>query len=253
MTVDSYSSTHSVHVCKPSQHRTQYISYPSGVPLVVQPHFISRNDLAIVELALMHNKNCQIPGCCCHRVKEIIENKGYRYAPYNSPEMGSICSSGSGNNSSRAQRMGRQQSSMDSNSDFGSSSNRRSRPLNWKLLGDHDRIGQQQSSMDSDSDYGSSSDRQSRPLSLLDDEQNRNPNLHPHYHLMTKSYLRRVSVHTPVNYRKSKSLSDLTPITSVPEIVTPATGGTTKPGTPIQSSQPLLQTGLLLHYISLYI
>ena len=196
-----------------SQHQSphmQPVSYNGGgVPIPLQPHFISRNDLATVELALMHNKNCQIPGCCCYRVKEIMENRGYRHAPYDSPEMGSICSSGSGNSSSRAQRIGHQPSSTDSDSDYGSSSDRRSRPLN---------------------------------LRLLSDEHNRNPNLHPHYHLTTKSYLRRVSVRAPVDHRRSKSLSDLTPLTEVPETPakTPAIGGIIKQDTPVYNCQPAL-------------
>ena len=48
-------------------------------------------------------------------------------------------------------------------------------------------ISCQQNSTDSDSAYGSSINCRSRPLSLrlLSNEHNRNPNLHPHYHLTT--------------------------------------------------------------------
>lgn len=178
-----------------------------------QPHYISRNDLLTVELALMHNRHCQIPGCCCYKVREIMESRGYRPAPYDSPEMGSISSSGtSGSGSSRGPRVNHRQ----------------------------------QSSTDSDSDYGSGSDRRSRPpnLKLLRDDINRNPNLHPHYHLTTKSYLRRVSSQHAVDHRRSKSLSDLTPVTEMPETQTPAktpaVGGSIKQDTPVYDCKPTL-------------
>lgn len=177
-----------------------------------QPHYISRNDLLTVELALMHNRNCQIPGCCCYKVREIMENRGYRPAPYDSPEMGSISSSGtSGSCSSRGPRVHHHQSSTDSDSDYCSGNDRRSRPPNLKLLRE---------------------------------DHNRNPNLHPHYHLTTKSYLRRVGTQHTVDHRRSKSLSDLTPVAEMPETVTPAktpvVGGSIRQDTPVYDCKPTL-------------
>ena len=187
--------------------QSPHISF--NVPPAPQPHFISRNDLATVQLALMHNKHCQIPGCCCYKVREVMECRGYRAGPNDSPEMGSICSSGSGN--SRLHRVGHQQSSTDSDSDYNSERDRRSRPAN---------------------------------LRLLSEEHHRHPNLHPHYHLTTKSHLRRVNMQAPVDHRRSKSLSDLTPLTELPETQTPAktpaVGGVIKPGTPVYDCQPAL-------------
>ena len=183
--------------------------YSSGGEMALQPNFISRNDLATIELALMQNKNCQIPGCCCYRVREIMEYRGYQHAPYNSPDISNVYSRGSGNSSSREQRIGHQPSSTDSDSAYGSSSDRRSRPLN---------------------------------LRLLSDKHNRNPNLHPHFHLTTKSYLHRVSVQAPVDYRRSKSFSDLTALTEVPKTPAKASaiGGIIKPDTPVYNYQPVL-------------
>ena len=82
-------------------------------------------------------------------------------------------------------------------------------------------ISHQQSSTDSDSAYGSSIDGRLRPLNqnIVINEHDR-PYLHPHYNLTTRSYQRHVSVCAPVDHGRSKPLSDLTPLTMVPE--TPA-------------------------------
>ena len=196
----SPASTHGQYVQHPSPHIQPISFHPP------QSHLISQNDLATVHLALIHNRHCQIPGCCCQKVRELVEASRGRM-PYDSPEM-SISSSGSGN-SSRVYRVNHQASSTDSDSDYSSYNDRRSRPPN---------------------------------LRLLSDEHNRNPNLHPHYHLTTKSHMRRVSVHAPVDHRRSKSLSDLTPLTEVPETPakTPAIGGSVKAGTPVYYCQPAL-------------
>ena len=158
-----------------------------------QSNSISKNDLATVQFALMHNRHCQIPGCCCQKVRELVERNRGRM-PYDYPEM-SI-------------RIGRVH-----------------------------RVSPQVSSTDSDSDYSSYNDRRSRPpnLRLLSNEHNRNPELHPHYHLTTKSHMRRATTHAPIDHRRSKSLSDLTPLIEVPETPakTPAIGGSIKPGTPV--------------------
>ena len=135
-----------------------------------------------------------------------MECRGYQAGPNDSPEMGSICSSGSGN--SRMHRVGHQQSSTDS-------------------------------------DYNSERDRRSRlRLRLLSDEYHKHPNLNSHYHLTTKSHLRRVNMQAPVDHRRSKSLSDLTPLTELPETQTPAktpaVGGVIKPGTPAYDCPPAL-------------
>ena len=92
-----------------------------------------------------HSRQCQIPGCCCHKVREIMENRGY---------------------SSRGPGVSYHQ----------------------------------QSSTDSDSDYGSENDRILRPsnLRLLKDDNSRNPKLHPQYHLKMNSYLQQVSTHHPI-------------------------------------------------------
>ena len=165
-----------------------------------------------VELALMHNKHCRIPGCCCRSVRELIESQGFRPAVYDSPEMRSITSSSSGSGSGSV----RQQHGF----------------------------SHQPSSTESDSDYGSGNDRRRRPpnLSLMSEEHNRNPNLHPHYHLTTKSYLRRVTSQVTTDHRRSKSLSDLTPLTEVPETPakTPAVGGSIVPNTPVYCCQGAL-------------
>ena len=155
----------------------------------------------------MH-KHCQIPGCCCHRIRELIESQGFRLAPYHLLEMGSSSSSSSGTGSSRqAHRATHQLSSTDSDSDYHSGSNRRRRPMK---------------------------------LSLWSDVQiPKNLNLHPHYHLTTKSHLRRVTSQVPTNHRRSRSISDLTPLTETP-VKTPAVGGSTVPNTPIYSCQGAL-------------
>ena len=206
----SPASTHSQHV-----HFQAYPPIAYGVPPPPpQSRFISSDDLMTVELALLHNKNCQIPGCCCYRVREIMEKQGHRVAaPNDSPEMSSITSSSA------------------------------SGSVNQRQRGMHAHM----SSTDSDSDYSSANDRRLRRpynLRLLSDEHNRNPNLHPHYHLTTKSYLRRVSTESTVDHRRSKSLSDLTPLTEVSESTTPAktpaVGGVIKPGTPVYDRQPPL-------------
>ena len=199
----SPASTHGKYVQHPSPHMQPVPGYQAR-----QSQFISQSDLAAVQRALMHNRHCQIPGCCCQRVRELVEGSRGRML-YDSPEM-SIASSGSGN-SNRIHRVSHQVSSTDSDSDYSSYTDKRSRPPN---------------------------------LRLLSDEHNRNPNLHPHYHLTTKSHMRRVSVHAPVDHRRSRSLSDLTPLIEVPETpaTTPPIGGSIKPGTPVyyQQLQPAL-------------
>ena len=69
----------------------------------------------------------------------------------------------------------------------------------------------------------------------LDLNQNR---LHPHYHISTRSHVRRTSKTVePPRHRRSRSLSDLTPITEAPrETLTPQVGGAIKPGTPVLDS-----------------
>ena len=183
------------------------LPHPNVIPvnqLAPQSHFISPNDLAAVQFALMHNRHCKIPGCCCHTVKELLEGNRGRM-PHDSPKMG-VTSCGN-ENDSRAHIVA--------------------------------------SSTDSDSDYSSYTDRRSRPLNLrlLSNEHNRNPNLHPHYHFTTKSYMRRVSAHAPIDHRRSKSLADLTPINEVPEAPAKspaATGGSIKAGTPVYYCPPMI-------------
>ena len=197
----SPASAHGQHVQHQSPHMQAILAYQPPQP-PQPPHFISPNDLATVHFALMHNRHCQIPGCCCYKVRELVE-VGKGRMPYDSPEM-SISSRGSGN--SRLHKVSHQVSSTDSDSDYSSSSDRRSRPPN---------------------------------LRLLSDEHNRNPNLHPHFHLTTKSHMRRVGMQAPVDHRRSKSLSDLTPLTELPETPakTPAIGGSIKAGTPVYCCQ----------------
>ena len=198
----SPASVHSQHIQHPSPHMQPIPVYQPAL----QSQFISPSDLAVVQFALMHNRHCQIPGCCCQAVRELVEGNRGRI-PYDSPEM-SVSSSGS-EKGSRVHRVRHQASSTDSDSDYSSYNDRRSRPPN---------------------------------LRLLSDEHNRNPNLHPHYHLTTKSHMRRVSVHAPVDHRRSKSLTDLTPLTEVPETPakTPAIGGSVKAGTPVYYCPPTI-------------
>ena len=176
--MDRTYSDHSNHSNKSSGRLTmqgQYVqhqspphlqAHPYGQP-PLQSHFITKNDLMNVKLALLHNKHCQIPSCCCHKVRELIESQDFR-------------------------------------PNYSSGSNRRRRPPN---------------------------------LSLMSEEHNRNPNLHPHYHLTTKSHLRRVSKLATTDHRRAraKSLTDLTPLTEVPETPTktPAVGGSIVPTTPV--------------------
>ena len=70
-----------------------------------------------------------------------------------------------------------------------------------------------------DSGYSGSMNSRESPT-LLSDEYH--GHLNPLYHLTTKSHLRRVNMQAPVYYRRSKSLSDLTQITELPETQTPA-------------------------------
>ena len=205
-------SNHSGHSNKgfgrqsPASIHSQYIQHPSPhmQPLPVyqpalQSHFISPGDVAIVKFALMHNRHCQIPGCCCYQIRELVEGvRGGSLMPYcyDSPEVRNF----SGNRNSR--RVHHQASSSDSDSDCSTYIERRSRPKNLRLR-------------------------------ILSNEHNRNPNLHPHYHLMKKSHMHRINA--PINHRRSKSLSDLTPLTEVPETPakTPAIGGSVRAGTPV--------------------
>ena len=88
-----------------SQHQSphmQPISYNSGSG----DHFI----LANVKFAMMQNKNCQIPGCSCYKVREKMENRGYRH-PYTSSEISSVYGSGSGNSSTREEMISHQRRS----------------------------------------------------------------------------------------------------------------------------------------------
>ena len=96
----------------------------------------------------------------------------------------------------------------------------------------------QASSTDSNLGYSTYTDRRSRPpdLRLLSYEHNRNPNLHPHYHLMTKSHMQRVSVHASIDHRCSKSLM---PLPETPA-KTSAIGGSIKAGTPVYYCPPTI-------------
>ena len=105
----------------------------------------------------------------------------------------------------------------------------------------NDRTIQQQSSVDSDADYKSENNKRQRPVNLRlvsDEHDTEYPNQHPHYHLTSKSHLRRVNSPVPIHTRRCKSLTDLTPLTEVPEThtPTPTIGGIIKPGTPIYGS-----------------
>ncbi len=69
-----------------------------------------------------------------------------------------------------------------------------------------------------------------RPLILDGGDNNK---LHPHYHMGTKSHIRRAGSHQRASRRRSRSLSDLTPITETRETPTPMVGGIIKAETPI--------------------
>ena len=177
----SPASVHSQHIQHPSPHMQPIPVYQPAL----QSQFISPSDLAIVQFALMHNRHCQIPGCCCQAVRELLEGaRGGNMLPYHydSPEA---------RNGRRVHRVNHQISSTDSDSDY-THTERRSRAPN---------------------------------LRLLRDEHNRNPNLHLYYHRMKKSHMHRVN--PSANHRRSKSLSDLTPLREVPEtpVKIPAIGG----------------------------
>ena len=192
----SPASIHHQHIQHPSPHMQPLPVYQP----VLQSQFISPNDVAVVKFALMHNRHCQIPGCCCYQIRELVEGaRGGSLMPYhyNSPEV---------RNGRRVHRVNHQISSTDSDSDY-THTERRSRPPN---------------------------------LRLLSGEHNRNPNLHPHYHLTKKSHIRRVN--PPANHRRSKSLSDLTPLREVPETPakTPAIGGSVKADTPVYYCPPTI-------------
>ena len=88
------------------------------------------------------------------------------------------------------------------------------------------------SSTESDSDTADSSGRRARMhLELGKDS---DPQMYPHYHLSSKSYIRKSGKCESCECRRrSRSVSDLTPITEIREISTPKIGGPIVPGTPI--------------------
>ena len=91
------------------------------------------------------------------------------------------------------------------------------------------------SSTDSDSDTTSAK----RGRMRLDLNQNR---LHPHYHISTRSHVRRTSTRVTQKKRRSRSLTDLTPITEAPrETPTPQVGGAIKADTPVCDGRCLNQ------------
>lgn len=88
------------------------------------------------------------------------------------------------------------------------------------------------SSTESDSDYSTTT----RRAKLKKLELNK---LHPHYHISTRSHVRTTASGSIESHRRSRSLSDLTPITEIGEITSPQVGGPIKAGTPISSGRYL--------------
>lgn len=85
------------------------------------------------------------------------------------------------------------------------------------------------SSTESDSDVPSR--RAGMRLKLTD-------KLHPHYHLSSHSH-KIGAASTVETHRRSRSMSDLTPITETREALSPQVGGAIKPGTPIHCGNML--------------
>ena len=65
-----------------------------------------------------------------------------------------------------------------------------------------------------------------------------NNKLHPHYHLSSHSH-KIAAAGTVETHRRSRSMSDLTPITEIHEAFSPQVGGAIKPGTPIHCGKML--------------
>ena len=151
-------------------------------------------DAVLLEVmtCLMHNKECELPDCPCHKLQgrynhmqDLISQKQVKTSECRQKKSSILVSS---------------------------------------------------SSTESDSDVTDiTSKRAAMRLKLTDAKK-----LHPHYHISTKSHVRRTSDITEI-HRRSRSLSDLTPITEVHEGHTPivGVGGPIKPETPIRSGNIL--------------
>lgn len=142
--------------------------------------------LTVVDL-LQHNKNCEVPGCCCQQVKqmEAVTKRAKSHERKMRKSSAAITSS-----------------STESDSDSPDNNNKKKK-LHLEL--------------------GTGLDQQ----------------LYPHYHLSSKSHIRRTQQSQQSGSRnkhghnRSRSMTDLTPITETGETPTPTVGGPILPGTPI--------------------
>ena len=90
------------------------------------------------------------------------------------------------------------------------------------------------SSTESDSDTPENNNGKKAKMRLeLGKGKNSDPQLYPHYHLSAKSHIRNSQCESCKEHRRSRSVSDLTPITEMGETATPLVGGPIVPGTPI--------------------
>ena len=113
-------------------------------------------------------------------------------------------------------------------------------PLQQVRSPEHNQIQalSQSSSIDSESDIPDTSLKKANMRLQLNQPSDK---LHPHYHMTLKSYVLRTGVKTATaDHRRSRSLSDLTPIAEARETPTPVVGGAIKAGTPVLSGHILL-------------
>jgi hypothetical protein len=160
---------------------------------------ISDVNLLTVLNCLMHNKECEIQGCPCRQLQGRYQHLLAGLVPLQQ---------------------------MKSPERKKSPEHKRRRPSELLVS----------SSTESDSDVPvpSSSRRTKMRLKLTDERK-----LHPHYHMSTHSHHVGKAASNVDSHRRSRSLSDLTPITELRETPTPMVGGAIKAGTPIHCGRIL--------------
>ena len=182
-------------------HASSVVSKGSGSWHSSQPQqVISDMNLLTVMNCLMHNRDCEIVGCPCKQLQNRYQHLLAATVPLQQ---------------------------MKSPERRRSPERKHRKPKTLPIS----------SSTESDSDVPAPSSTRKAKLRLkLHDERK----LHPHYHISTHSHhVGKTACNVVDNRRRSRSLSDLTPITEIRETPTPMVGGAIKAGTPIHCTRNL--------------